>query len=125
VIQFVEVLWLIIIGIYVARPYNFNVSPLFTDDERLGINRDFTLSSSAIQFLQRNHFDVGAIFRSGVPYLSRTEDETARKVYTQKEDRSANIADLVISPSDNEALNFYRKARETVGLLKDKKTVSC
>lgn len=101
-------------GMYIARPFNFNVSPLFIEEDRLGINRDVTLSSSAVHFLMKNNFDMGAVFTDGVSYLSREEAVTARKIYAEKEDRAANMADISIAPSDQEALKFLRKARETV-----------
>jgi poly(A)-specific ribonuclease len=99
---------------YVARPYNFNVTPLFVQGDKLDTNRDITLSSSAIQFLQKNSFDLGKVFTRGVPYLSREEEVYARQRYAKRQDDSARIPDIVISESDHAALDFYHKARQTL-----------
>lgn len=99
---------------YVARPYNLNVTPLFVQGDKLDINRDVTLSSSAIHFLQKNSFDLGKVFTKGVPYLSRDEEVYARQRYAKRQEDSVRIPDIVISESDHAALEFYRKARQTL-----------
>jgi poly(A)-specific ribonuclease len=99
---------------YVARPYNFNVSPLLIHGEKLEIKRDITFQSSAIHFLIKNSFDIGAVFTKGVPYLSREEESIARINYSKKQEMSTNIPDIVISPDDDEALAFYHKAKKTI-----------
>lgn len=99
---------------YVARPYNFNVSPLFIHGDKLEIKRDITLQSSAIQFLIKNSFDIGAVFAKGVPYLSKEEESMARINYSKKEEMSTKIPDIVISPDDHEAVAFYAKAKQTI-----------
>jgi poly(A)-specific ribonuclease len=108
---------------YVARPYNFNVTPLFVQGDRLDINRDITFSSSAIQFLQKNSFDVGAVFTRGVPYLSREEEESARQKFAKRQENSASIPDIVISESDESALEFFRNARTTISKWANAKKV--
>ena len=99
---------------YVARPYNFNVSPLLIHGEKLDIKRDITFQSGAVQFLTKHSFDIGAVFTKGVPYLSREEESIARINYSKKQEMSANIPDIVISPEDDEAVAFYSKARKTI-----------
>lgn len=99
---------------YVARPYNFNVSPLLIHDERLDIKRDITFQSSAVHFLIKHSFDIGAVFTKGVPYLSREEESVAGINYLKKQEMATNIPDIVISPDDNEAVEFYSKARKTI-----------
>jgi poly(A)-specific ribonuclease len=99
---------------YVARPYNFNVSPLLIHEDKLDVRRDITLQSSAIQFLIKNSFDIGAVFTKGVPYLSREEEIFARLSYSKKQEFSSNIPDIVIAPDDEEAVAFYTKARKTI-----------
>jgi poly(A)-specific ribonuclease len=99
---------------YVARPYNFNVSPLLIHGDKLEIKRDITFQSSAIHFLINHSFDIGAVFTKGVSYLSREEESTARINYSKKQEMSTNIPDIVISPDDDEAVAFYTKARKTI-----------
>lgn len=99
---------------YLARPYNFNLSPLFLFDRAFDIERRIIFSSSASDFLQREGFDFGKVFRSGIPYMSLDEEVEARERFLQKTDRNSSIPDVVISPGDPEALNFYRNARSTI-----------
>lgn len=96
---------------YIARPYNFNLSPLFIEKDRLGIERTFSFSSGAIQFLlgERVNFDIAAPFYTGVPYLSRDEEEEARHRF-----HNVVFNDVVISPTDSEALAFFRNSRQTI-----------
>lgn len=96
---------------YLARPYNFNLSPLFLEKDRLGIERKFSFSSGALHFLmgEKVLFDIAAPFTSGVPYLSREEEAYARKKYN-----SQKFNDVTINPGDMDALNFYRNARQTI-----------
>ncbi|KAM3070140.1 hypothetical protein ACMFMG_003825 [Clarireedia jacksonii] len=99
---------------YLARPYNFNISPLFLYDRVFDLERKFTFSSSATHFLQSNGFDVGAVFSHGVPYLSEEEEVQTRQQYESRSERNAAIADIVFDPGDSEALDFYRGARDTI-----------
>jgi poly(A)-specific ribonuclease len=108
---------------YVARPYNFSVSPLFIEGDRLKINRDITFSTKNVQFLMDNSFNMGAIFTKGVPYLSREEEATTRQIFIKSQDRSTQIPDLFISPSDGEALGFYHMVRKTVSAFAKQKEV--
>lgn len=78
------------------------------------LNRDFTFSSSASEFLARNGFDFGKVFRDGVPYLSRDEEMEMLEEYKQREDRKAKMPDLVIATDDHKNLDFLRSARKTV-----------
>jgi hypothetical protein len=95
---------------YIARPYNFFITPLLEERDRLDIYRDITLSSSALHFLQNNKFDIGAVFERGVFYASRHEEAEARKyVVVEKE-----YSDIYVKADDPEALDFYRKARITI-----------
>lgn len=96
-------------GFYIARPYNLNLSPLEVHQAGLRMDRQFMFSSSACKFLNENHFDFGKVFRSGVPYLSRVEEQIIR-------DKSAvvtEIADIQLSPGSAEH-NFYRYARSII-----------
>lgn len=94
-----------------ARPYNFNLSPLFIDREKLGIERTFAFSSGAIQFLlgDKVQFDIAAPFYTGVPYLSRDEEREAIAKF-----ENVVYTDLTINPNDTAALEFYRDCRQTI-----------
>jgi poly(A)-specific ribonuclease len=95
------------------------LSPLLTEGSGVGqaglkLNRDFTFSSSASEFLSRNGFDFGKVFRDGVPYLSRDEEIEMLEEYKHREDRKANMPDVVIATDDHRTLSFLRSARRTV-----------
>ncbi|RDW59480.1 hypothetical protein BP6252_12567 [Coleophoma cylindrospora] len=99
---------------YIARPYNFHLSPLFIHGDRLDIDRKFSFSSSACDFLLKNNFDFGKIFEKGIPYLSRHEEQDARERFVDRVNGSKR-GDIIIQPSEPETLNFYRNARKTIG----------
>ncbi len=102
---------------YVARPYNFNLSPLLTHGDKLGVYRDITFSTSSIHFLQKHGLDIGAVFTKGVPYLSREEQAFALQNYDQVQENRLHISDILISPDDIKVLEFYRMVRATVSSL--------
>ncbi|KAL3424991.1 caf1 family ribonuclease [Phlyctema vagabunda] len=110
-------------GMYIARPYNFHLSPLFLHGDRLNIDRKFGFSSSACDFLLKNHFDFGQVFNSGVPYLSREEEKYAREQY-QIINGLNKRDDIVISLSEPQTLDFYRNARKTITAWLDDKSDS-
>lgn len=78
------------------------------------LNRDFTFSSSAAEFLAKNGFDFGKVFRDGVPYLSRDEEIEMLEEYKQREEKKANMPDVIIATDDYKNLNFLRSSRKTV-----------
>ena len=98
---------------YLARPYNFNLSPLAID-KRLNLDRQFAFSSSACTFLKEHKFDFGQVFSTGVPYLSREEEQEVREQLAKREAQNAAKSDIIMSPTDREALEFYRGARKKI-----------
>jgi poly(A)-specific ribonuclease len=99
---------------YLARPYNFYMTPLSASGVDLKLDRNFTFSSSACDFLNKNGFKFDKIFTSGVPYLSRVEEDEVREEYSQRADKQAKIPDITISPNETATLEFYRDARKTI-----------
>jgi poly(A)-specific ribonuclease len=98
-------------GYYLARPYNFYLSPLELHGVNLNMDRRFSFSSSACSFLMKNSFDFGKVFDSGIPYLSRREQLDLKK---QLEKYSVkNIPDIALKPGSPE-LTFYRRARSII-----------
>lgn len=49
-----------------------------------------------------------------MPYLSRDEEIEMLEEYKQREDRKANMPDVIIATDDHKNLNFLRSARKTV-----------
>ncbi|KAF1990949.1 ribonuclease CAF1, partial [Aulographum hederae CBS 113979] len=72
-------------NVYVLKPYNFNLSPLISKD--LDIDRKFSFSAGACDFLIRNGFKIDLPFTQGVPYLSRLEEEEELKLAMDRLDR--------------------------------------
>jgi hypothetical protein len=104
---------------YLARPYNFNMTPLSADsaDKKGGdlrLERVVAFSSSACDFLRKYGFDFGRVFSHGVPYLSRSEEDACREEYNQRADRMAKIEEIPLSLKDTETMEFYRGARATI-----------
>ena len=102
---------------YLARPYNFNLSPLFFRDNIMKDRfpeRKIVFSSSACDFLQNAGFNIGKVFTDGIYYLSHTEEVDTRENFKRRNDQQIKRPDVVIQPTDTVALEFYRKARKTI-----------
>jgi poly(A)-specific ribonuclease len=85
------------------------------------MDRRFEFSSSACDFLNKNSFDFGKVFSSGVPYLSRHEEKEIRKRESERLDRDHEIPDIPLAPGSPE-LEFYRNARTSISAwIKDPK----
>lgn len=95
---------------YLARPYNFYLSPLQADGLDLKMDRRFEFSSSACDFLRKNNFDFGKVFNGGIPYLSRQEETEIRQREAERIDRDYRVPDIVLVPGSPE-LDFYRDSR--------------
>ncbi|CZT07489.1 hypothetical protein WAI453_013645 [Rhynchosporium graminicola] len=99
---------------YLARPFNFNVNPLSAEGVDLRLDRNFTFSTSACDFLKKNGFDFGKVFREGVPYLSRDEEDERREENSQRAKKNASIPDILVRPEDLSTIQFNRDARKTI-----------
>lgn len=110
------------IEFYLARPFNFNLSPLTADGLDLRMDRSFTFSSSACDFLKGNNFDFGKVFTGGIPYLSRDEETSLRTLETSRLAKQSSIPDVVIPTNEPTTLEFYRSARSKISSwVNDKK----
>jgi len=96
---------------YLLRSFNFNLSPLVGDG--LGLERQFTYSTGAVDFLLGVGYSMDAPFKEGVPYLSREETDIVRTKAMEKWDR-ASIPDVKIRPDDHQALNFMKRVRHEI-----------
>ncbi|KAI9780067.1 MAG: hypothetical protein M1839_007049 [Geoglossum umbratile] len=102
-------------GVYVVRPYNFNLSPLI--EHKIDLDRDFTFQSGevAISFLLDNGFRFDKPITAGVPYLSRQEEADVHKRARERDGRSRNIAYIQLPESDTQSLAFVQRVREQIG----------
>lgn len=96
---------------YVLRSYNVNLTPLA--EEVFELDRDFTYSSGAVQFLLNNNYKMESPFIWGVPYLKRSEDERARSNFLRRFDRCA-IPDIKASDGGQEAVDMVKRLRSEI-----------
>jgi poly(A)-specific ribonuclease len=96
---------------YLLRAYNFNLSPLVGDG--LNVEREFTYSTGAVEFLLSVGYSMDAPYKDGVPYMTREETKDARKRTMERWDR-ASIPDINIRPDDAQALDFMQRARDQI-----------
>ncbi|KAH8769735.1 ribonuclease H-like domain-containing protein [Hyaloscypha finlandica] len=99
---------------YLARPYNFYVSPKSAEGVDLRLDRIFSFSSSACDFLTKNNFSFGKVFSDGVPYMSRDEEYECREEFNQRADKKAKMENITIASNDSATLDFYRGVRRTI-----------
>lgn len=96
---------------YLTRSFNFNLSPLVGDG--LDVEREFTYSTGAVDFLLSVGYSMDAPFKEGVPYLTKEETQEARQRAMEKWDRSS-IPDISIRPDDEKALKFMKRVRKEI-----------
>lgn len=95
-------------GSYSVRPYNFNLNPLL--EERLDIERIWSIQSGAAEFLLSHGFQMNLPMTKGVPYLSRDEARKAKELAYARWDKS-RIADVQLRADEVQSLEFLRKVR--------------
>lgn len=105
---------------YILRSYNFNLSPLIY--EGLDFERDFTYSSSAVEFLLNHNYRMDAPFAEGIPYLTRAETDVARERTQMRWDKD-KIPDISVSSDNAEALEFMGRVRDEIDAWKKTKQV--
>ncbi|KAL9058909.1 MAG: hypothetical protein Q9162_001465 [Coniocarpon cinnabarinum] len=98
---------------YLIRPFNFNLSPLVEDERNVVVERDFTYSSSAVNFLRNQGYDMGSPFSTGVPYLTRQEADQAWQRARKKFDRRM-IPDIQVPATDIQATRFMARVRREI-----------
>ncbi|OAX84879.1 hypothetical protein ACJ72_00756 [Emergomyces africanus] len=96
-------------GTYVLRPYNFHLNPVL--DPKLGVERQWSYQSSAVEFLIKCGFRMEAPFAEGLPYISRLEETKAMSKLNQKNHSMATMADIRLENMDTESHAFLVEAR--------------
>ena len=100
-------------GIYIARPYNMNLSPLLT--EKLGIDREFAFKSSNVEWLINNTgFSIEGPFMNGLPYLSREEEKAALEEQKRTLDPRSSIPDIHLTEDEVDDIKFVQDIRKKV-----------
>lgn len=90
------------------------MSPLSAGGVDIKLERTFSFSSSACEFLKGNGFDFGKIFATGVPYLSQHEEYDLREEFRLRVDKNTKIPDVVVPLDEPATLEFFRNARKTI-----------
>lgn len=67
----------------------------------------------AVNFLLAHKFRMEAPFMEGVSYLSREEENTARRIVLQKSEKHA-VIDIQLRADDEESLKFLQRVRDEV-----------
>lgn len=127
---------LILVGVYVIRPYNIHLNPV--PEERLNVERTFSyqsggkscfsepfwtwLTSVAVEFLLKHDFRMEAPFLEGVQYFSRAEEATARLLAAQRQDKGS-IGEMQIRSDDIATMELMKRVREQVIAWKNRTTV--
>jgi poly(A)-specific ribonuclease len=65
------------IGHFLAKPFNFFVSPVL--DPMFGLDRTFLCQASALEMLCKQGMDFNHLLRHGIRYLSREEEKEIRE----------------------------------------------
>jgi poly(A)-specific ribonuclease len=99
---------------------------LSADGVDLKLDRKFSFSSSACDFLNGCGFDFGKVFSTGVPYLSGKEEAELLEEFERRSEKNKKIPDITIPLSDSKALEFYENARLRIrGWLDDTNVGTC
>jgi hypothetical protein len=73
-----------------------------------------TLILTAIEFLLDNKFNMDSLYRSGVPYISREEEEKAIAKAIERQNQTTASTSLDVKETDHESLAFLRVVRQLV-----------
>lgn len=114
------------LGYYLARPFNFFLSPLLDGETKIKDRfptREIVLSSAAIAFLQGQQFEMGKVFSEGVYYLSIADEAETRERFRLDNERMKGRDDSKIKAGDHKALEFVRYVRKTISEWVDSKKV--
>jgi len=79
------------VGGYLAKPFNFFVSPV--TDPMFAIDRTFLCQSSAMEMLCREGMDFNHLLRHGIRYLSRDEEKEIRATEL---DRVEGVREMIL-----------------------------
>ncbi|KAL4931915.1 ribonuclease H-like domain-containing protein [Aspergillus undulatus] len=97
---------------YTLKPYNLYLSPII--ERKLEVERNWSLQSSAIEFLLKNKFSMDGLYRSGVTYISREEEAQAVARAVEKRKLTAAVSSIDVKETDYESLAFLELARKVM-----------
>lgn len=72
------------------------------------------LTISAIEFLLEHRFNLDALYRDGVPYLSRPEEALAIAKAEERRDRQVTHTMLDVKETDVDSLRFLEACRKLI-----------
>ncbi|KAL4812118.1 ribonuclease H-like domain-containing protein [Aspergillus spinulosporus] len=97
---------------YTLKPYNLYLSPII--DRRLGVERNCLFQSSAIEFLLGHKFDMDALYRTGVTYVSRDEEAQAISKAQDRRKMAPVLTSMDVDETDYESLAFLKLVRKLI-----------
>ncbi|KAJ5770224.1 uncharacterized protein N7511_002275 [Penicillium nucicola] len=96
---------------YCVKPYNFNLNPIPHRDSE--VNRDWTSSSRAMEFLLRHGFSMKTMCQHGIQYLSRAEEQFALARAKERYNQTPR-QDMDIKEDDHKSLEFLAEVRTMI-----------
>ncbi|KAL4742383.1 ribonuclease H-like domain-containing protein [Aspergillus similis] len=97
---------------YTLKPYNVYLSPII--DRRLNVERNCLFQSSAIEFLLEHKFDMDALYRTGVTYVSREEEAQAISKARERRKTAPALTSMDVDETDYESLSFLKLVRKLI-----------
>ncbi|KAL2864456.1 ribonuclease H-like domain-containing protein [Aspergillus lucknowensis] len=97
---------------YTLRPYNLYLSPII--DRKLDVERNWSFQSSAVEFLLENKFNMDSLYRTGVPYISREEEEKAISKAVERQNRTPTSTSLDVKDTDHDSRTFLSLVRQLI-----------
>ncbi|KAL4883469.1 ribonuclease H-like domain-containing protein [Aspergillus karnatakaensis] len=94
---------------YSLKPYNLFLNPII--DRRLEVERNWSMQSSAIEFLLEHKFNMDSLYRTGVQYISRSEEAQAVAKAVQRQTQTNPATSLDVKDTDLESLGFLNSVR--------------
>ncbi|KAL5045516.1 hypothetical protein BDW71DRAFT_198248 [Aspergillus fruticulosus] len=97
---------------YTLKPYNLYLSPII--DRRLDIERNWLFQSSAVEFLLEHKFNMDALYRTGVTYVSREEEARSVSKAEERRKTAPALTSMDVKETDYESLAFLGLVRKLI-----------
>ncbi|KAI0851792.1 CAF1-domain-containing protein [Daldinia vernicosa] len=101
---------------YTTRTFTFSVSPLFPkstffDNLSRRLDRKFTVSVRAYDFLQQHNFNLNKALDTGAHYLNREEQRVAKQFCLSRDPNNEHVDPSTL---DYETEEFYKRTKKQI-----------